>query len=58
MDLCVPHPEPPFHLPSHPIPLGHPSAPALRFKSQPDEGLCVTVMPGTGKELSEYLLAK
>ena len=26
---CVPHPEPPFHLPPHPIPLGHPSAPAL-----------------------------
>ena len=26
---CVPHPEPPFYLPPHPIPLGHPSAPAL-----------------------------
>ena len=25
----VPHPEPPFHLPPHPIPLGLPSAPAL-----------------------------
>ena len=25
---CVPHPEPPYHLPPHPIPLGHPSAPA------------------------------
>ena len=25
---CVPHPEPPFHFPLHPIPLGHPSAPA------------------------------
>ena len=25
----VPHPEPPSHLPSHTIPLGHPSAPAL-----------------------------
>ena len=24
----VPHPEPPSHLPPHPIPLGHPSAPA------------------------------
>ena len=23
------HPEPPSHLPPHPIPLGHPSAPAL-----------------------------
>ena len=22
---CVPHPEPPSHLPPHPIPLGHPS---------------------------------
>ena len=26
---CVPHPKPPSHLPPHPIPLGHPSAPAL-----------------------------
>ena len=26
---CVSHPEPPSHLLSHPIPLGHPSAPAL-----------------------------
>ena len=26
---CVPHPEPPSHLPPHHIPLGHPSAPAL-----------------------------
>ena len=26
---CVPHLEPPSHLPPHPIPLGHPSAPAL-----------------------------
>ena len=26
---CVPHPEPPSHLSPHPIPLGHPSAPAL-----------------------------
>ena len=25
----VPHPEPPTHLPPHPIPQGHPSAPAL-----------------------------
>ena len=25
---CVAHPEPPSHLPPHPIPLGHPSAPA------------------------------
>ena len=23
---CIPHPEPPSHLPPHPIPLGHPSA--------------------------------
>ena len=27
---CVPHPEPSFHLPPHPIPLGHPSAPVPR----------------------------
>ena len=26
---CVPHPEPPSHLPPHPIPQGRPSAPAL-----------------------------
>ena len=26
---CVPHPEPHSHLPLHPIPQGHPSAPAL-----------------------------
>ena len=26
---CVPHPDPLFLLPPHPIPLGHPSAPAL-----------------------------
>ena len=25
---CVPHPETPSHLPPHPIPLGHPGAPA------------------------------
>ena len=30
---CVPHPEPRSHLPPHPIPLGHPSAPALRALS-------------------------
>ena len=27
--MCSPHPEPPSHLPPHPIPLGCPSAPAL-----------------------------
>ena len=26
---CVPHPDPPSHLPLHPIPLGQPSVPAL-----------------------------
>ena len=26
---CVPHPEPPSHLLPHPVPLGHPSAPAM-----------------------------
>ena len=29
MYMCSPHPDPPSHLPSHPIPQGHPSAPAL-----------------------------
>ena len=28
---CIPHPECPSHLPPHPIPLGHPSAPAPRM---------------------------
>ena len=28
MCTCVPHLEPPSHHPPHPIPLGHPSAPA------------------------------
>ena len=28
---CVPHPEPPSHLPPHTIPLGHPSATAPSF---------------------------
>ena len=28
---CVPHPEPPSHLPPHTIPLGHPSAPSPSF---------------------------
>ena len=30
---CVPHPEPTSHLPPHPIPQGHPSAPALSSPS-------------------------
>ena len=30
---CVPDPEPPAHLPPHPIPQGHPSAPALNTLS-------------------------
>ena len=30
---CVPHPEHPSHLPSHPIPQGHPNAPALSILS-------------------------
>ena len=30
---CVPHSVPPSHLPPHPIPLGHPSAPALSTPS-------------------------
>ena len=28
---CVPHPEPPSHLPPHTVPLGHPRAPAPNF---------------------------
>ena len=30
---CVPYPEPPSHLPPHPIPQGHPSAPGLSILS-------------------------
>ena len=30
---CVPHPEPPAYLPPYPIPLGHPSVPALSILS-------------------------
>ena len=26
---CVPHPDPPSHLPLHPLPLGLPSAPSI-----------------------------
>ena len=36
---CVPHPDPPSHLPLHPISQGHPSAPAPRIlypASNPD----------------------
>ena len=29
---CVPQPEPPSHIPTHTIPLGHPSAPALSIE--------------------------
>ena len=43
---CVPHPVPPSHLPLHPLPLGHPSAPApstLYHASNQDwGGLCVS----------------
>ena len=31
--ICAPHPEPPSHLPHHPIPQGHPSAPSLSILS-------------------------
>ena len=37
---CVPHPEPPSHLPPHPIPQGHPSAPALSALSYPSNLDC------------------
>ena len=40
----VPHPEPPSHLPPHPIPLGQPSAPALSLVSciKPGLAICFT----------------
>ena len=34
MGVCVPHPEPPSHLPPHPILQGHPSAPTGNFYSR------------------------
>ena len=40
---CVPHPEPPSHLPPHPIPLGHPSAPALSTLSHASNLDCRSV---------------
>ena len=44
---CVPHPESPSHLPPYPIPLGHPSAPAL--------STCLLHPPWTG-DLLEALI--
>ena len=38
---CVPHPEPPSHLPPHPIPQGRPSAPALSALSYAEPGLVI-----------------
>ena len=42
---CVPHPEPPSHLPPHPIPLGLASAPAWALVSyiQPGLVICFTL---------------
>ena len=47
---CVPHPDPPSHLPLHPIPLGLPSAPGpstchLLFYIRPIVW-CLAVIPG------------
>ena len=38
---CVPHPEPPSHLPPRTIPRGHPSAPAPSFLSPKHPVLCM-----------------
>ena len=38
---CVPHPEPLSYLPPHPIPLGHPSAPAPSTLSSIEPGLAI-----------------
>ena len=42
---CIPHPDPPSHLPLYPIPLGHPSAPAGTLVSciQPGLMICFTL---------------
>ena len=40
---CIPHPELPSHLPPHPMPLGHPSAPALVSCIQPGLAICFTL---------------
>ena len=51
---CVPHPEPPSHLPPHPCPLGHPSAQLtawriyLSMKSKP-----IFLGKGKGKTIRE-----
>ena len=53
---CVPHPDPPSHLPPHPIPLGLPSAPApskltfnhlskQRFAPKLEQGRGYTISP-------------
>ena len=38
---CIPHPNPPSHLPLHPLPLGLPSAPALSTVSCTQPGLAI-----------------
>ena len=53
---CIPHPDPPSHLPIHPIPLGLPSAPGLStlpgvFKWGP----CVCVVCGSRSVVSDSL---
>ena len=40
---CVPHPDPPSQLPPHPIPQGHPSAPALSALSHASNLDCWSV---------------
>ena len=41
---CVPHPEQPSHLPPHPIPLGHPSAPAPGLCVKPGLAICFSAL--------------
>ena len=40
---CVPHPDPPSHLPLHPLPLGFPSAPGPSTCIQPGLVICFTL---------------
>ena len=40
---CIPHPDPPSHFPPHPIPLGHPSAPAPNTCLIHPTWICFTV---------------
>ena len=51
---CIPHPDPPSHLPLHPIPLGLPSAPGLRLVSCIPPGLIFFTIDNIHAVLSKH----